>query len=49
MTVRFAMKAIFEVKYTCFIENAVPIEVFLAIFPFLASRGSFFSLATCFE
>lgn len=46
MTVHFAMKAVFEVKYTHFIDNEVPIEVFVAIFPLLASRGSFFSLAT---
>lgn len=46
MTVHFAMKAIFEVKDTHFVENAVPIEVFLAVSPLLASRESFF-LATC--
>lgn len=33
VTVHFAMKAIFEVKYTHYLENAVPIEVFVAIFP----------------
>lgn len=49
MTDRFAMKATLEVKYTHFIENAVPIEVFVAIFSLLAPRGAFFSLATCVE
>lgn len=48
MTVYFAMKAFFKVKYKHFVENAVPIEDFVAIFPLLTSRKSF-SLATCFE
>lgn len=49
MTVYFAMKAFFKVKYTHFIENAVPIEVFVAVFLLLASRRSFFSLENSFE
>lgn len=48
MTVYFSMKAFFKVKYTHFVENAVPIEVFVAIFLLVASRRSF-SLTACFE